>query len=288
MTPPGGTEQTVGLNYAFRTEQAGVTTLNSWGTEVDGPAGTDQVCGFTVTPLGDTTPPTVTMTGPAAGATVSGTITVSANASDNVGVLGVQFLVDGANTGAEDTTSPYSISYNTAALANGSHTFAARARDAAGNTKVATAVTVTVSNAAATGHPRIWLDAATLTSLRQKAQTGSAQWATLRNTCNSYLAGTVQYPDGNDYPNLPNIGEGYQGSDYFEPLLNTALCYQIGFGIGDTNMAQWGAKGADILEKMSNPAHVPPYNRDDGYVIRFFGVGMAIGYDWLYNVLSAP
>jgi len=284
VTPPGGSEQTVGINYAFRTEQSGVTTLSSWATQVDGPSGTDRVCGFTVT-AADATPPAVAITAPGAGATVSGTITLAANASDNVGVAGVQFLVDGANAGSEDTTSPYALSFNTTALANGSHAISARARDGAGNTTVAASVSVTVSNA--TGHARIWLDGAALAALRQKAQAGAAQWVTLRNACNSYLPGTVQYPDGNDYPDLPNLGEGYQGSGYFDPLLNTALCYQIGLGIGDPNTAQWGAKGADILEKMSNPAHVPAYSRDDGYGIRFFGVGMALGYDWLYGALSS-
>ena len=52
--------------------------------------------------LGDTTPPTVSMTAPANGATVTGSVTVSANASDNVGVAGVQFLLDGAPLGTED------------------------------------------------------------------------------------------------------------------------------------------------------------------------------------------
>ena len=56
------------------------------------------------TPPTDTTPPTVSMTAPAAGATVSGTVALSANASDNVGVVGVQFLVNGAATGTEDTS----------------------------------------------------------------------------------------------------------------------------------------------------------------------------------------
>src|SRR2546422_7956024 len=56
----------------------------------------------------DVTPPTVSLTVPAAGATVAGTVTVSANASDNVGVVGVQFKLDGANLGAEVTASPYS------------------------------------------------------------------------------------------------------------------------------------------------------------------------------------
>jgi len=58
----------------------------------------------------DTQAPTVSLTAPADGATVSSPVTVSATASDNVGVAGVQFLVDGANLGAEDPTAPYSIS----------------------------------------------------------------------------------------------------------------------------------------------------------------------------------
>ena len=45
---------------------------------------------------GDTTPPTTSITSPADGATVSGTVTVSANASDNVGVSRVELYVDGA------------------------------------------------------------------------------------------------------------------------------------------------------------------------------------------------
>ena len=72
-------------------------------------------------------------------------------------------------------------------------------------------MTVTVNNAAATGHPRIWLDAATLASLRQKAQAGSAQWTALRNTLQQLPPGTVQYPDGNDYPNLAQHRRGLPG-----------------------------------------------------------------------------
>src|SRR5205814_6321847 len=103
------------------------------------------VCNFLLT-VPDTTPPTASMTAPAAGATVSGTITLSANAADNVGVAGVQFLVDGASAGVEDTTAPYAIAYDTSALGNGTHSFAARARDAAGNTTTSAAVAVTVSH----------------------------------------------------------------------------------------------------------------------------------------------
>ena len=44
---------------------------------------------------------------------MSGTVTMSATATDNVGVVGVQFMVDGADLGPEDTTSPYSLSWDT-------------------------------------------------------------------------------------------------------------------------------------------------------------------------------
>ena len=94
---------------------------------------------------GDTTPPAVSMTAPAAG-TVTGTIAVSANATDNVGVAGVQFQVDGANIGAEDTVAPYSINWNTTGIADGSHALRAVARDAAGNATASGPVSVTVAN----------------------------------------------------------------------------------------------------------------------------------------------
>src|SRR6266540_3668487 len=100
----------------------------------------------TVTVSNDTTPPTVAITSPASGAAVRGTIAVNANASDNVGVAGVQFKLDGANLGAEDTASPYSVSWNTTTASEGSHTLTAVARDAAGNTTTSSAVTVTVDN----------------------------------------------------------------------------------------------------------------------------------------------
>jgi YD repeat-containing protein len=94
---------------------------------------------------GDTTAPTVSLTAPAAGSTVSTTISVTANATDNVGVAGVQFKLDGANLGAEATTAPYSVSWNATAATNGSHTLTAVARDAAGNVTTSAAVSVTVS-----------------------------------------------------------------------------------------------------------------------------------------------
>src|SRR6185437_10218275 len=97
-------------------------------------------------PSSDTTPPTVSISAPAAGATVGGTITVSATASDNAAVAGVQFKLDGNNLGAEVTTTPYQVSWNTTGAGNGSHTLTAVARDSSNLTTTSAPVAVTVSN----------------------------------------------------------------------------------------------------------------------------------------------
>src|SRR5437879_3706479 len=70
-------------------------------------------------PAPDTTPPTVSMTAPSAGSTVAGTVRAYAHATDNVGVVGVQFKLDGANLGAEVTTAPYTTSWSPAPAARG-------------------------------------------------------------------------------------------------------------------------------------------------------------------------
>src|SRR6266446_1326525 len=90
----------------------------------------------------------VTVTSPASGATVSGTVPVSASVSivGSLTVAGVQFKLDGANLGGEDTSSPYSISWNTTTASNGSHTLTAVARDQLGGQWTSDPVAVTVFN----------------------------------------------------------------------------------------------------------------------------------------------
>jgi peptidoglycan/xylan/chitin deacetylase (PgdA/CDA1 family) len=100
----------------------------------------------------DTTAPSATLTSPGNGATLSGTIALIASASDNVAVDHVDFLVDGQVVGT-DATSPFSINWNSAGVADGSHTIAARAVDSAGNATTSTAATVTVTNTPDTTAP---------------------------------------------------------------------------------------------------------------------------------------
>jgi len=90
----------------------------------------------------DTVRPTVSVTSPANGATISGTISVSATATDNVGVTRVDFLINGSVAGTS-SSSPYTYSWNTSGL-SGSQTISAKAYDAAGNVGVSPSVSVTV------------------------------------------------------------------------------------------------------------------------------------------------
>jgi hypothetical protein len=102
---------------------------------------------FTTTRLGgtpgDTTPPVVTLPLPGNG-TVSGTVPLTAQASDDVAVTRVEFYLDG-QLQATRTAAPYTWEFNSAAVSNGQHTVWAKAYDAAGNVGQAS-VTLTVDN----------------------------------------------------------------------------------------------------------------------------------------------
>ena len=120
-----------------------VTALVADGSHQEQPGSGDSVSFTSVVP--DSTPPTVSITAPAAGATVQNTVTVTAEAADDNGVAGVQFLLDGSPLGAEDTTPPYSVPWNTTTATSSAHTLRARARDAV-NTTTSAPVEVTVAN----------------------------------------------------------------------------------------------------------------------------------------------
>jgi hypothetical protein len=92
---------------------------------------------------GDITNPNVSITSPSSGASVSGTVSVTASASDNVGVSSVKFYVDGA-LASSSSVAPYAFSWNTSGVANGTHTLMATAFDAAGNSN-STSIPVSVN-----------------------------------------------------------------------------------------------------------------------------------------------
>jgi len=129
---------TPNTTYYFR-----AYAVNSAGTS------TGSILPFATT---DTTPPTVTMTAPTGGSTVAGSaVSLSATASDDVGVVGVQFKLDATtNIGSEITVAPYTTTWDSTSITiYGSHTLYAVARDAAGNYATST-VSVNVDNVAPT------------------------------------------------------------------------------------------------------------------------------------------
>jgi hypothetical protein len=79
------------------------------------------------------------------GSEISETVTLVADATDDVGVVGVQFQLDGLNFGPQLTVPPYSMPWNTRTVGNGCHTLTVAARDAAGNQGIASLV-VNVQN----------------------------------------------------------------------------------------------------------------------------------------------
>lgn len=94
----------------------------------------------------DTTLPSVTLTSPANGATITGTNTaLQATATDDVGVTKVEFYMDGNLLGS-DTSSPYSFGLNTTLYTNGTHNIWAQAYDAAGNTRSTAQNSITINN----------------------------------------------------------------------------------------------------------------------------------------------
>lgn len=92
----------------------------------------------------DATAPIVSITSPANGATVSSVINVTVNASDNAGVKSVSLAVDGT-TVTSSSTAPFTNSWNSGTVSNGSHTLTVTASDASGN-KASSSIQVNVNN----------------------------------------------------------------------------------------------------------------------------------------------
>ncbi len=147
------------VNNVLQTAETSTPYAYSWNTSTlapgnytvlakayDAAGNVGQSSAVAVTVVNDTTPPTVSLTTPANSAVVSGTVALSANASDNVAVSKVEFYANGVLLFAGNTA-PYSFSWNTTSVANGSYTIVTKAYDASGNTGQSSNVAVTVNNA---------------------------------------------------------------------------------------------------------------------------------------------
>ena len=95
--------------------------------------------------INDLEAPSTALTTPVAGSTLHGTVTLTAIASDSLGVARVEFY-SGTTLLGTDITPPYSLAWNTRTAANGPHTLTSKAFDFAGNSGASTTVSVTLDN----------------------------------------------------------------------------------------------------------------------------------------------
>ncbi len=132
---------------------------------------------------------------------LAGSVTLSANASDEVGgsgIVGVQFKLDGKDIAAEDTTPPYSLNWNSAFASNGAHVLSAVARDAAGNISTAS-VTITAQNVSSIANGTYKLTARHSGKALYAASTNGSQVEQKTATGSPNFKWNVQNLGGNQY-----------------------------------------------------------------------------------------
>ena len=157
-------------------------------------------------------PPSVNITVPADGSTVSGpSVAVSADAFDDTGVDQVEFFVDGASIGlGSNTGDSWSTSWDTTGVADGAHTLTATATDTAAQT-ASDSISVTVDNitdAPATMH---------VADLDGFATNGGRTWT-------ATVSITVVDSEGKPVSDATVTGTWNQGT------LATGACITDGFG----------------------------------------------------------
>jgi hypothetical protein len=167
-----------------------------------------------------------------------GQITVTASASDNVGVVGVQFKIDGKNLGTEDIVRPFARVWKSGTFTNGAHTITAVARDKAGNTTTSQPVAVTVANGQTTG-PVTW------TNLVNATATGGS----LKESCGGC---------GNS--GARSVQTIASGNGYFEfTAAETTTQRSVGLSLGNTDTSRADIDFAIMLWNGSPSGFVEVY-----------------------------
>jgi len=201
-----GTSQTVTVRFTPTTTTTVSASLNfATGGGTISPIVTGSGIGSVT--LSDTTPPTIALTAPAASSTVTSTVAVSGIATDNVGVAGVQFRLDGVNLGAEVATSPstvYTVTWNTTTAPDGGHVLTAVARDAAGNKTTSAPVNVTVANTVAVTGGGAGATDSTAPVISKTSLTVTSSGATVGWTTNEPSYGQLEYGLTTSYGNSTN------------------------------------------------------------------------------------
>ncbi|MDE2031221.1 MAG: carbohydrate-binding protein, partial [Patescibacteria group bacterium] len=219
---------------------------------------------FTKAAIADTTPPTISITSPSNGGTIGGTVTISANASDNVGVTKVEFYNDNTLI-VSDTTSPYSTTLDTTTLTNGTHTIKAIAYDGAGNT-TATSINVTVSNNAPIVAPSNTISP-TISAITTSNITTSA--ATITWTTNEPATTQIEYGTSSSYGQSSTLDSTLSLSHTVTITgLNrrTTYHYKVKSADGSNNLSQSTDQTFTTLNRLSKTPKITTLSATAGSV----------------------
>jgi glucose/arabinose dehydrogenase len=124
----------------------GPHTIFAKARDLAGNWGTSSSLAITVSNSSDNTPPSVAVTYPTVQTVASGTVTLSANATDAVGVTAVKWYVDNVEVAYDADGAPWSKPWTTTSVVDGQHTIFAKARDSSGNWGTSASVTFAVDN----------------------------------------------------------------------------------------------------------------------------------------------
>lgn len=221
--------------------------------------------------LPDAIAPTVSLTAPKEGATVSGNVVMSATASDNVKVQKVEFYLDGSLQ-ATSTASPYTFTGNSLQVANGIHTVSAKAYDSTGNTATSSAKVTVTNNTVppATPTPPAPTPVPTPTPT-PVPPTPTYEMTITKPLANATSVGTVTF-SGTQSSSIKNIEVWYNGSNVKTatlsngtwtaavdttkqqngPQIYTVYGWDVAAGLQATNTVT-----KDITINVNNPAPAP-------------------------------
>ncbi|MBI3185653.1 MAG: metallophosphoesterase [Myxococcales bacterium] len=222
------------------------------------------------TPTSDTTPPSVAITSPAFDATFAAaqTVAIDVTASDDVGVAKVE-LFEGSTLKGTDTSSPFGFSWSVTSAENGSHTFTAKATDAAGNSASSAPVTVVVSiTSTGTGIP-------TQPSLKVAFIGDSGAGSNFKNVLNlvkSEGADFVMHQGDFDYQNNP--------SAFFsaiDSVMGPGYPYYFA-SVGNHDASQWPNYAVELKKRWtaSGAALDDPNLGDEMYTLQYKGLSMVM------------
>lgn len=226
-----------------------------------------------------TSAPTVSISSPSTGATLSGTTTLAATANDANGIAGVQFQIDGANIGSETTNAPYQTSWNTASTTNGTHTVTAIARNTQGITATSAAVSVTVNNSvvvpptsadlvpnnsvetpnpANTNRPQNWqtdkwgTNTSTFSYVTNDGQDGTRS---VKVQTTAYTSGDAKW---SFTPQAVTVGNKYTFTDYYKATRATEVVAQFDNGAGSYSYLELGTPVASATWKQFTGSFTVP------------------------------